>query len=90
MKIAQIRSVFWSVFSRNWTEYGPEKIPYLYLSVFSPIKGKYGPEKTPYLDTFHVVGETIKRLKINHKEPALSNQKLILMIKKGKKKFLFT
>ena len=29
MKSAQIRSYFWSVFSRIRTEYGPEKTPYL-------------------------------------------------------------
>ena len=48
VKSVQIRSFFWSVFSRIWTD-----TPY--LSVFSPNTGKYGPEKTPYLDTFHVV-----------------------------------
>ena len=51
--------------------------------------GKHGPEITPYLDTFDAVGDTIKHLKVNHKEPALSDKKLILMIKKAKKKFLF-
>ena len=50
VKCVQIRSFFWSVFSRIWTEYGE----ILYLSVFSPNAGKYGPEKT-YLDTFHTV-----------------------------------
>ena len=29
VKSVQIRSFFWSVFSRIWTEYGPEKTPYL-------------------------------------------------------------
>ena len=29
VKRVQIRSFFWSVFSRIWTEYGPEKTPYL-------------------------------------------------------------
>ena len=48
VKSVQIRSNFWSVFSRIWTEYG-------YLSVFSPNAGKYGPEITPYLDTFQAV-----------------------------------
>ena len=28
-KSSQIRSFFWSVFSRIQTEYGPEKTPYL-------------------------------------------------------------
>ena len=29
VKSVRIRSSFWSVFSRNRTEYGPEKTPYL-------------------------------------------------------------
>ena len=29
VKSVQIRSFFWSVFSRTRTEYGPEKTPYL-------------------------------------------------------------
>ena len=45
VKSVQIRSFFWSVFSRIWTEF----------SVFSLGAGKYGPEKTPYLDTFHAM-----------------------------------
>ena len=48
LKSVQIRSFFWSVFSRIQTEY-------VYLSVFSLNAGKNGPEKTAYLDTFHVV-----------------------------------
>ena len=44
VRSVQIRSNFWSVFSRIWTEY-----------VFRPNTGKYGPEITPYLDTFHAV-----------------------------------
>ena len=44
VRSVQIRSNFWSVFSRIWTEY-----------VFSPNTWKYGPEITPYLDTFHAV-----------------------------------
>ena len=47
-KIVQIRSYFWSVFSRIRTEYGE-------ISVFSQNAGKYEPEKTPSLDTFHAV-----------------------------------
>ena len=47
VKSGQIRSFFWSVFSRIRTEYGE----ILYLSVFIPNAGKQGPEKTPYLDT---------------------------------------
>ena len=46
MNSVQIRSFFWSVFSRILTEY---------LSLFSPNAGKYEPEKTSYLDTFHAV-----------------------------------
>ena len=52
IKSVQIRSFFWSVFSRIRTEYG--EILYI-SSVFSPNAGKYEPEKTPYLDTFHAV-----------------------------------
>ena len=48
VKIIQIRSFFWSVFSHSRTEYGE-------ISVFSPNAGKYGPEEIPYLDTFHEV-----------------------------------
>ena len=44
VRSVQIRSNFWSVFSRIWTEYE-----------LSPNMGKYGPEITPYLDTFHAV-----------------------------------
>ena len=51
VKSVQIRSFYWSVFSRIRTEYGETE----YLSVFSSNTGKYGPEKTPYLDTFHAV-----------------------------------
>ena len=41
VKIAQIRSFFWSVF---------------HIFLYSdPNSGKYGPEKTPYLDIFHAV-----------------------------------
>ena len=49
VKCVQIRSFFWSVFSRIRTEYRE------YLSVSSPNAGKYGLEKTPDLDTFHAV-----------------------------------
>ena len=51
VKSVQIRSFFWSVFSRIWTEYRDTK----YLSVFSANAGKCGPEKTSYLDNFHAV-----------------------------------
>ena len=44
VRSVQIRSNFWSVFSRIWTEY-----------VFTPNAGKYGPEITQYLDAFHAV-----------------------------------
>ena len=43
VKSVQIRSFFWSVFSRIWTEYVEKR------------SRKSGPEKTPHLDTFHVV-----------------------------------
>ena len=49
VKIVQIRSFFWSVFSFIRTKYRN--------TVFSPNTGKYGPEKTPFLDTFHAVHE---------------------------------
>ena len=48
----QMRSFFWSVFSRIRTD---RKSDTEYLSVFSSNAGKYGPGKTPYLDTFHAV-----------------------------------
>ena len=48
VKSVQMRSFFWSVFSRIWTEYGE-------IRSISPNAGKYGPEKTPYRDIFHVV-----------------------------------
>ena len=43
VKRVQIRSFFWSVFSRMRTEN----------------VGKYGPEITPYLDTFHAVDVSV-------------------------------
>ena len=46
MRSIQIRSFFFSIFSRIRTSY---------LSVFSPNAGKYGPEKTPDLGTSHAV-----------------------------------
>ena len=49
LKSVQIRSSFWSVFSRIYTEY-----------VFSPNAGKYGPEITPYLDNFSAVISLLK------------------------------
>ena len=51
-KNVQIRSFFWSVFSRIWTEYGEiwSISPYS-----SPNAGKFGLEKTPYLDIFLAV-----------------------------------
>ena len=42
MKSVQIRSFFWSAFSRIRTEYGPEKTPYLdtfhtvHINILSP------------------------------------------------------
>ena len=57
VKSVQIRSFFWSVFSRIRTEYGEMRTD---LSVFSPNEGKCGPEKTPYLDTFHVASTCCK------------------------------
>ena len=44
MNSIQIRSFFWSVFSRIWTEYWDLQST-----------GKYGLEKTPNLDTFYAV-----------------------------------
>ena len=55
VKSFQIRSFFWSVFSRIRTEYGVFSGPY--LSVFSPNVGKYRPEKTGYLGTFDAVSK---------------------------------
>ena len=51
VKSGQIRSYFWSVFSRIQIEYGETRS----ISRFSPNAGKYGPEITPYLDTFRAV-----------------------------------
>ena len=48
----QIRSYFWSVFSRIRGEYGEIRSIW---SVFSRIRGEYGPEITPNLDNFHAV-----------------------------------
>ena len=39
VKSVQIWSFFWSVFSRIWTEYGPEKTPY--LDTFQAVQGFY-------------------------------------------------
>ena len=59
MKSVQIRSFFWSVFSRIRTEYGEM----LRISpVFSPNAGKYGPEITLYLETFHAVIRSLEHL----------------------------
>ena len=64
VKSVQIRSFFWSVFSRIRNEYGEilSIFPYSVRmrentdhSVVSPNAGKYRPEKTHYLDTFHSV-----------------------------------
>ena len=44
VKIIQILSFFWFVFSCVWTGYG---------DLISPNTRKYGPEKSSYLDTFH-------------------------------------
>ena len=55
VKSIQIRSFFWSVFSRIRTEYREIRSIYEHLSVFSLNARKYGAEKTSYLDTFHAV-----------------------------------
>ena len=59
VKSVQMRSFFWSAFSRIRTENGEirsiSSYSVRYLSIFSPNAGKYGPEKTPYLDIFHAV-----------------------------------
>ena len=51
MKSVQIRSFFWSVFPRVWSEYG-ETLVSLRIQFEC---GKYGLEKAPYLDTFHAL-----------------------------------
>ena len=56
LKSVQIRSYFWSVFSRIQTEYGV---------IFSQNAGKYGPEITPYLDTFHAVLNILLKSKLS-------------------------
>ena len=55
VKSVQMRSFFWSVFSRIRTEYGEMLRIIVYVFVFSPDAEKYGPEKSPYLDTFRAV-----------------------------------
>ena len=73
VKIVQIQSFFWSVFSCIRTEYGDSQVKSVQIrsffwSVFpcirteygdlrSPNTGKYRAEKTPYLDTFYAVIE---------------------------------
>ena len=50
VKSVQIRSSYWSIFSRIPTEnkrFTPQ------IPVFSSNARKYGPEKTPFLNTFH-------------------------------------
>ena len=63
MKSVQIRSYFWSVFSRIRTEYGDlfkyGVISGPYFPVFGLNTGKYGPEITPYLDTYHAVWQIL-------------------------------
>ena len=54
VKSVQIRSFFWTVFSRIRTEYGDLR--------FNSNTGKYGPEKSPYLDTFHAVSTKLMKL----------------------------
>ena len=49
VKSVQIRSFFWSAFSRIRTEYRE------ILRENAGNAGKYGPEITSYLDTFHAV-----------------------------------
>ena len=49
VKSVQVRSFFWSVFSRIRTEYGEV------LRENAGNAGKYGPKITPCLDTFHAV-----------------------------------
>ena len=49
MESVQMRSFFWSVFSRIWTKY-------------RDLWSKYGPEKTPYLDTFYTVSKVYKKM----------------------------
>ena len=49
VKSVQIRSYFWYIFSRIWTEYGEILVS---LRIQSEC-GKNGPEITPYFGTFH-------------------------------------
>ena len=52
MKCAQIRSFFWSVFSRIWTKYGKIQS----ISPYSVrMRENIDQKKTPYMDTFHAV-----------------------------------
>ena len=54
LKSLQIRSYFWSLFSRIRTEYGEIRSIEVSLRIQSEC-GKYGPEITPYVETFHAV-----------------------------------
>ena len=65
VKSVQIRSFFWSGFSRIQTEYGE-------IHVFSLNAGKYGPEKAPYLDTFQAV---------NQKRSTIKSSRLLMFYK---------
>ena len=66
VKSVQVRSFFWSVFSRIRTEYGAIS----YLSVFCPNTGKCRPERTTHLDTFR---EVIKNFRIGYPSTHLSH-----------------
>ena len=54
VKSVQIRSFFWSVFSRIRTEYGPEKTPYLniFRTMWTYIKEEYTQKITHHISVF--------------------------------------
>ena len=56
MKIDQIQSFFWSVFSRIWTEYGKIGIPYLEKnSVFGHFsRSAFNPLKLGFAYLYHL------------------------------------
>ena len=63
MRSVQVRSFFWSVFSRIGTKYEDLRSPVGIKDLFGPNKGKYGPEKSLYLDIFHTVKEFVNNFR---------------------------
>ena len=83
VKSVQIRSFFWSVFSRIRTEYGAIS----YLSVFSPNTGKCRPERTTHLATFR---EVMKNFRIGYPSTHLSHVPIYDWVSRGYKPLEFS